>query len=238
MPQVLTTKAVILCPHGGQGTSTPTDPKWSVDGGVVLLENDPGTLACPFLVYPCVGYTLRSMGLNATRIDGRKVMLTTDFNQTLTGLPLTMAETHEVLDNTTPTPIPAGRPAPPLPPELTDMTKPIVTGAPATLAFTTVQQQPPTLNATFALVSAYPLQWILTLINEPLKTHVDLTHGLPPGLTLSPAGGAWNVPTLNVTITMTLAFLSTLIPGRYRFFMTGVSQRGLSGVFEIVLTAS
>jgi hypothetical protein len=234
MPQVLTTKAVILCPHGGKGTSTPTapKPKWSVDGGVVLLENDPGTLVCPFLVYPCLGYTLRSMGLNATRIDGRKVMLTTDFNQTLTGLPLTMAEIHKGIDNTTPAPIPAGQPAPPLPPALTDMTKPIVTGAPATLAFNKVQQQPPTLNATFTLVSTYPLQWMLTLINEPLKTHADLTNGSPPGLTLSRSGGAWNVPTL------TLAFLSSLIPEKYRFFMTGVSRRGLSGVYEIVLPVS
>ena len=47
MPQVLTTNAVIVCPHGGLGTSLPTDPKWSVNGGIVLLEGDTGTLACP-----------------------------------------------------------------------------------------------------------------------------------------------------------------------------------------------
>jgi hypothetical protein len=209
-----------------------------VNGGAVLLENDVGTLVCPFLALPCGGYQLRSMGLNATRSEGRKVMLTTDFNQTYTGLPLTMAETHTVFDNTTPAPIPAGQPAPMLPPELTDMIKPVVTGAPAALAFNKVQQQPPTLTATFTLVSAYPLQWVLTLINEPLKTHTDLTNDAPPGLTLSPSGGTWNVPTLNVTMTLTLAFLSSLALGKYRFFMTGVSRRGLSGVFKIVLTVS
>ena len=44
MPQVLTTNALILCPHMGLGTSIPSDPKWSVNGGFVLLENDVGTL--------------------------------------------------------------------------------------------------------------------------------------------------------------------------------------------------
>jgi len=83
MPQVLTTNAMILCPHGGKGTSVPTDPKWTVNGGVVLLDGDAGTLTCPFIL-PCVGYPLRSMGLNATVIDGRKVMLVTDFTPSIT----------------------------------------------------------------------------------------------------------------------------------------------------------
>jgi hypothetical protein len=174
VPQILTTNAVILCPHLGKGTSTPTNPKWSVNGGVVLVENDAGVLACPFLAYPCIGYQLRSMGLNATQIDGRKVMLTTDFNQTLTGLPLTMIETHQMIDNSTTAPIPPGQAAPPLSPELADVVKPVVSGVPPILAFNSATMQPVTLSAAFTLVSAHPLKWILTLINESLKTNVDL----------------------------------------------------------------
>jgi len=238
MPQVLTTNAVILCPHMGKGTSAPTNPKWSVGGGVVLLENDTGVLACPFVAYPCVGYRLRSMGLNASRIDGRKVILATDFNQTLTGLPLTMTETHKVIDNSAPAPIPPGQPAPPLSPEMADMTKPVVTCVPPTLAFNSVTMQPLTLSATFTLSATHPLQWVLTLINEPLKTNVDLTNGLPPGLTLTPSGGAWNDPAIAITLTMTAAFMAALTPGLSRFFMTGVSRRGLSAGFEMVLTVS
>ena len=66
--------------------------------------------------FPCTGYQLRSMGLNATQIKGERVILATDFNQTCTGLPLTMIETHQIIDNSTPAPIPDGQPAPPLPP--------------------------------------------------------------------------------------------------------------------------
>ena len=55
MPQVLTTNALILCPHGGKGVTAPTDPKWSVNGGTVALEGDPGVITCPFLPLPCVG---------------------------------------------------------------------------------------------------------------------------------------------------------------------------------------
>src|SRR5215204_4671542 len=134
MPQVLTTNAIITCPHGGLGTTTPTDPKWTVNGGFVVLENDPGVLACPF-IYPCVGYQLKSMGLNATQIDGRKVILATDFNQSITGLPLLMVETHQTFDDSTPGPIPAGGTAPPLSPALADAITPVVTVAPPVLAF-------------------------------------------------------------------------------------------------------
>src|SRR5947209_20331276 len=112
MPQVLTTNALILCPHLGQGTSVPSDPKWSVNGGTVLLENEIGALSCPFIPFPCVGYQLHSMGLNATQIDGRQVILTTDFNLTFTGLPLTMTDFHTTIDDSSPAPIPPGGSAP------------------------------------------------------------------------------------------------------------------------------
>ena len=238
MPQVLTTKARILCPHGGQGTSIASNPKWLVNGGAVLLENDTGTLACPFVPYPCVGYRLSSMGLNATRIDGRKVILVTDFNQTLTGLPLIITEFHQAIDDSTPTPIPPGQDAPPLPPALLDMVKPVVTGTPPTLAFNSTTMQPVSVVATFTLFSAYPLKWLLTLINEPAQTNVDMTDALPPGLVVAPAGGNWDTPNLTVTMTMTAAYMAGLGVGQHHFFMTGVNQRGLSGFAEIKLTVS
>ena len=118
MPNVLTTKASIRCPHGTLGVSIPLSPKWSIDGGDVLCEGDSGTFPFCVFVVPCVGYTLQSMGLNATYIDGRRVMLDTDFNTTFTGLPLVMQDLNSTYDDSTPAPIPVGQPPPPLPPEL------------------------------------------------------------------------------------------------------------------------
>ena len=66
MPQVLTTNAMIVCPHGGLGTTIPTVPKWQINGGYVTVEGDSGTLSCPFGLFPCTRYQLGSMGLNAT----------------------------------------------------------------------------------------------------------------------------------------------------------------------------
>ena len=238
MPQVLTSNALIICPHGGIGTSVASDPKWSIQGGLVLLENDTGTLACPFLPFPCIGYQLRSMGLNATRIGLRKVILATDFNQSLTGLPLTMTEFHQVVDNSTPASIPVGQSAPPLSSELADAINPIVVAAPHVLAFNSTTMAPPTLATTFTLTSAFPLLWQLTQINEPLASSVDATNGVPPGLTVSPAGGDWSVSPLVVTLTMTAAYMAALGVGLHHFYMTGVSRRGLSGHFEVVLTVS
>jgi hypothetical protein len=236
VPQVLTTNAVILCPHLGKGISTPKSPKWSINGGIVLVENDAGVLACPFLIYPCIGYQLRSMGLNATRIDGRKVMLMTDFNQTLTGLPLTMIETHPIIDNSSPVPIPDGQPAPPLSPPMADMAKPVVTSSIVNLAFNKTTMSPPTLIVTFTLIAAHPLRWILRQIDEPEQVSNDRTSGQPPGLTVTPSGGVWDVSPLTITMTMTADFMVTLAPLVHRFFMTGVSQRGLSNFAEVVLT--
>ncbi len=238
MPQLLTTNALILCPHGGKGTSVPSVPKWSVNGSFVLVENDVGTLACPFVPLPCGGYKLRSMGLNATRIDGRKAMLATDFNQSFTGLPLIITEFHQAFDNSTPAPLPPGGATTPLDPFLTDLLKPIVTGGPPALAFNLTQLQPAVATATFNLFSDHPLRWILTLINETPPSHHDLTGGLPPNLTLAPSGGAWPTPALTVTLTMTAAYMSSLGLGRHHFFMSGVSRRGLTNFTAIILTVS
>ncbi len=238
MPQLLTTRAVILCPHLGLGTTTPMSPLWSIEGGIVCAEGDTGVLACPFLPYPCVGYRLQSMGLNATQVAGRRAILTTDFNQTLTGLPLTMTELHTTLDNSTPAAIPNGQSAPPLSPALVDTVKPMVAVAPPALAFNTTTMQPATLAATFTLSHPFPLRWMLTLISEPQARHQDVTAGLPPGLTLAPAGGEWTTPTLAVQMTLTAAYVATLGIGLTHFFMAGISQRGLSSWAELVLTVS
>jgi hypothetical protein len=239
MPQVLTTNAIITCPHGGLGTTTPTDPKWTINGGFVVLENDPGVLACPFLIYPCVGYQLKSMGLNATQIDGRKVILVTDFNQSFTGLPLLMAETHQILDDSAPAPIPAGGTAPPLSPALADAIAPVVRVVPPTLAFNSVTSLPPTAIATFNLFSDFPLSWKLVVISEPVGGVRDITSApFPPGLIVAPAGGVWDTPVLVVTVTMSAVFMASLGIGIHHFFMTGVNQRGLNSFAEMGLTVT
>jgi hypothetical protein len=236
MPRVLTTNALIVCPHGGKGTSIPTDPKWSINNGIVLLENDTGMLTCPFIPLPCASYQLKSMGLNATQIDGRKVILETDFNQTLTGLPLLITDFHQTFDDSTVAPIPSGQSAPPLPAELSDTIRPLVTGVPPALAFNSTTMLPPTLLTTFTLTSDHPLQWILTLINEPQKRNLDVTNGLPPALVVAPPGGSWATSALVVTVTMTNLFMASLGIGMHHFYMTAVSRRGLSSYSEVKLT--
>jgi hypothetical protein len=229
MPKVLTTNAIILCPHLGKGTSTPLSPVWKVDGGYVLAEGDTGVLACPFLPLPCAGYTLRSMGLNATKIQGRKVIVVTDFNQSITGLPLTMTESHTTVDSSTPAPLPPRGPAPPLPPAILDLVPPVVTATMPVGTFS-VSTGPPSVVATFQLSSAFPRQWVLTRISEPPPgSHEDLTPGKPPGAVVAPAGGSWTTPSLTVTLTMTAVYMTALGIGKHHFYLTGVSQRGLSG---------
>lgn len=227
MPQLLTTNAFISCPHGGLGTTIPSLPKWQINGGFVCVEGDVGTLSCPFLLYPCIGYRLQSMGLNATQIDGRKAMLVTDFNQSFTGLPLLMVETHPVLDQSTPAPIPPGQSAPPLPPELADAVKPIVTVPQTPFPFSTSAPAPVVIL--FNLTTNFPLKWILTLIDQgPPGQNIDLTDGLPGSVDVFPAGGQWEAPNVQVTVTLGPTFLTALGPGEKDLYLTGVSQRGLS----------
>ena len=99
--------------------------------------------------------------------DGRKVILITDFNLTASGLPITMIDIHPVFDETTPAAIPDGQPAPPLTPEMTDLIKPVVTASLTTQLFTISTNTPPSVVVTFTLISAHPMQWILTQIDEP-----------------------------------------------------------------------
>jgi hypothetical protein len=100
--------------------------------------------------------------------------------------------------------------------------------------------QPAILTASFTLVSAFPMQWFLTLINEPLKSHINVTNGLPPGLMVAPTGGGWSISPLIITLAMNAAFMAALTPGTHRFYMTGVSQRGLAGYTkpELILTVT
>jgi len=226
MPQVLTTNALIVCPHGGIGTTQNTSFKWTIDNGYVALDGDAGTLSCIFLP-PCVGYQLRSMKLNATELDGRNVMLVTDFTESFTGLPLVITEFHPVFDDTTPAPLPYGRSVPPLPPAMTDFAKPVVSSTGPPMLFDHAAPAP--VNATFSLQSPYPLRWILTLIDEPLPGgHADLTSGLPSQVIVSPSGGTWNPASLTVNVTFMITFLQTLALGKHDLYMTGISQRGLS----------
>ena len=39
MPQVLTTNAMIMCPHGGTGSTVPAIPKWQINGGYITKFN-------------------------------------------------------------------------------------------------------------------------------------------------------------------------------------------------------
>lgn len=240
MPQVLTTKAIVLCPHLQRGVSTASDPIWSVDGGFVLLEGDMGifpTCIPPIGIPPCVSYALKSMGLNATKVSGRKVILVTDFNQTLTGLPLLMTETHQTIDDSTPASLPRNESSQGLPPELADTIKPVVTVAPPTGVFS-VTFGPPTLPVVFILFSRFPLKWILTRQSEVPPVHVDATNGEPTGLLVLPAGGYWSSPNLSITMTLSALYMAGLGAGRHHFYMTAVNQRGLNSFAKFDLTVT
>jgi hypothetical protein len=241
MPRVLTTKATIACPHGGQGTTTSMTPIWDIQGGFALAEGDTGVIKnCALMLCPCLTYTLQSMGLNASVIQGRKVILETDYNITNTGLPLLMTDAHTCMDSSTPAPLPPGQSAPQLSPALLDVTTPAVVAAPTMMAFSTTTQLPPTVVFTFTLTAAFPARWILTYLNVSMNQSADWTNSVPPGVVVSPSGGSWaaNQVRLTLTVTLSLPFLSTLPPGAHQFNLTGVNQRGKFGLGVGILTVS
>jgi hypothetical protein len=239
MPQVLTTNATITCPHAGQGKTQPIEKLWSVQGGFVAAENDPGTLTCASTP-PCVGYTLTSMGLNATTLNGRKVILATDFQKSFTGLPLTIVETHSAYDNSSPAALPAGAGSATLAPELLDVAPPIVAVVPPSAVFTSAPPppKPPTFLLTFSLSAPYPLLWILTFINTVAGQAMDATNGIPPGIVVAPAGGSWTPSSLTVTVTITALFAVAQGIGTHEFFMTGVTKRGISAYAKALMVVS
>ncbi len=241
MPRVLTTKAKISCPHGGTGTSTAVPPprQATVDGGLVLLDGDSGLIPCPNVV-PCASYLLTSMALNSTHVDGRNVMLVTDFVQSATGFPLTVSEAHAVFDRTPPpgAPAPAGPGPPEIPPELREDDTPTVTVTPPQLPFSIATfgtaGTPPMLVFTFSVHSEFPRRWTLFHVSPP-TTFVDVTNGLPPGISVSPAGGAWaeSQKLLTVVVTVTGLYASSLPPSLdHSFVLTAINHRGLSAFAE------
>jgi|SRR5262245_14017731 len=237
MPQVLTTTATIKCPHNGVGTTTPATPWVNAQGGFVATEGDVGVLSCPFIP-PCAGYTLTSMGLNASTIGGKKVILATDFQKSFTGLPLAIVETTSVIDDSTPAPLPPGASSQAVSPEMLDLAPPVVLAVPPAVPFTVSTMLPPTAVITFTLTSAFPLSWMLTLLNTTLGTSVDATNGLPTGLVVVPAGGSWTTPSLVVTATMSAAFMASLTPGTHWLYMTGISKRGKSSFYPASVVVS
>ena len=201
----------------------------TVDGGAVLAENDAGVITPTNPFCWCVKYTLRSMGLNASTIGGRKVVLESDFNVTDMGLPLLIKETHKAFDLSTPVPLPPLGPIPGLPPELLDESKPVVT---ATIPVDTFKRPgtPATLVVNFTLAAAFPWKRSLIRLGEAtFGDREDLTPGKPPGATVSPSGDSWTTPNLSVTLTLTAAYMNGLKDGGHNFFMTGVSRRGWPG---------
>ena len=237
MSQVLTTTATILCPHMGKGTTTPATPYVDAQGGYVTCEGDVGVLSCVF-VPPCVGYTLKSMGLNASEIAGHKVILATDFQQSNTGLPLSIVETTMVYDDSTPAPLPPGASSATLAPELLDLAPPVVVAVPPSVPFVMSTMMPAAASVVFTLTSAFPLSWSLALLNGAQGTSMDVTNGGPPGLVVGPMGGSWSSPTLVVTAAMTAAFFSALGPGSHYLYMTGVSKRGKSAYAKVMIMVS
>jgi hypothetical protein len=237
MPQILTTSAQIFCPHSGKGTTNSSTQKWMINSGFVTVENDVGVLSCPFAPLPCGGYQLRSMGLNASQIDGRKVILVTDFNQTFTRLPLLITESHNVVDDSTPAPIPPGQSAPPLSPELADAVPPVVAPPFQALPWVSVPPSPP-LVVTFSLITTFPLQWVLTLISSPTKQKFDLTNGIASQVQVVPSGGAWPSPSFIITVTLSPTFLAGLGIGPQDMYLTAVSKRGLSTYGHATITVS
>jgi hypothetical protein len=255
MPQILTTNAILRCPHQGLGTSVPVPPprQCTIQGGFVLLSGDTGLIPCPNIV-PCASYALTSMNLNSTRLDGRNVMLVTDFIQSVTGFPLTATETHTVFDKTPPpappggaAPQPAGPSAttpPEIPPELQETDKPTVSVAPPELPFSiatfSTSGTPPALIFTFTIHSEYPRRWTLFHISPP-ATYLDVTNGLPPGIVVAPPGGTWSSgqKTLPIVVTVTGLYASSLPPSLdHSFVVTAVNHRGLSAFAEAKIKVS
>jgi hypothetical protein len=238
--RVLTTAATIQCPHGGIGTTTPASQAWTVNGANVVRAADTGTLTCAYIV-PCSGYLLRSMGLNATLLEGLPVILETDVQQSLTGLPLQISDSHTTYDDSTLAPLPPpGSGLPPPAPDLAlaDVAPPVVTVAPPTAPFSVSLQTPQPAVFTFTLVAPFPLSWSLTLLNTVAKVSVPLTDGLPPGAVVAPPGGRWDASPAVVVLTLVGPFMAALGPGTHDLYLTGVTRRGLSAAAHATVVVS
>jgi len=182
-----------------------------------------------------VGYTLKSMGLNATQVDGQKVILVTDFNQSKTGLPLVMADFHQTFDQTTPAPVPAGLPAPPASAAMADFVSPKVKVSPNVFPFSFLYTKTPVVF-NFTMATDHPLLWILTLIDESTGKSKELTNG-DSGVAVIPSGGHWTTPVQPIVVTLAPTYVESLgpAPTKHHLFLTGVSQRGFSDHAEAII---
>ena len=234
MPLVLTTNALVQCVHGGPGTTTPINPIWTVNGGFVTAEGDTGVLACPFILLPCVGYTLKSMHLNATQRAGQQAILVTDFQQSFTGLPLVIQDFHETYDNSTPAPVPSGQVPPPPSPAMADLISPTGSAVPTSTSFSTTTMLPSVVVFSFTMVTDHPMMWTLRLITAT-GLNFDITSGFP-GLTVTPSGGDWTSPLLSVEVSIPAPMVATFGAGASYLYLTGVSQRGLNGFAKATIT--
>jgi hypothetical protein len=245
MPKIWTTNAQVSCPHGGGGTSQAIPPrKATINGGEILLDNDQGVFDSPPCTNrpPCVGYACRSMGLNATSIRGRAVMLVSDFTQTYTGFPVTVVESHVVDDKTLPGTPPATGQV--IPPEMQENDRPTVVAVPPTFPFSKTAfantSQPATVPLTFSLSSQYPLKWMLWQVGPP-ATQLEVTAGIPSQVTVVPVGaspdGTWSSPSATVSVTVMGTYLATL-NGDHAFVLTAVNRRGFSAFDKATVSIS
>lgn len=246
MPKVWTTNAQVSCPHGGGGTSQAIPPRRAtISGGEILLDGDQGVFdrpPCPNTP-PCAGYALHSMGLNATSIQGRSVMLVSDFTQTFAGFPVAVVESHVVDDKTLPGTPPASGAV--IPPEMQESDRPTVVCVPPTLPFSIATfgstSQPAALPFAFALSSPHPLKWMLWQVGPP-ATQLDVTAGLPSQVTVLAVGaspdGSWSSPSATVSVTITGTYAATLAPGNHEFVLTAVNRRGFSAFDKGALVVS
>jgi hypothetical protein len=246
MPKIWTENAKVSCPHGGGGRNIPAPPRLAkISGGEIMLDGDQGIFDSPPCLNtpPCAGYALKSMGLNATSIQGRAVMLVSDFTQTYTGFPVTVVESHVVNDKTLPATPPASGQV--IPPEMQENDKPTVVCVPPQLPFSIATfsstSQPAMLPFTFSLSSQFPLKWMLWQVGPPF-TKLDVTSGLPSQVTVVPVGaspdGTWLSPSATVMVTITGTYAATLAPGNHEFVLTAVNRRGFSKFDKGVLAVS
>jgi len=246
MPKICTANAQVSCSHGGGGTSQAIPPRLAkISGGEILLDGDQGVFDSPPCTNtpPCAGYALRSMGLNATSIQGRPVMLVSDFTQTYTGFPVAVVESHVVTDKTLPgTPPSTGQV---IPPEMQETDTPTVLCVPPQLPFSIATfsstSQPAMLPFTFSLSSQFPLKWMLWQVGPP-AIQLDVTAGIPSQVTVIPAGaspdGTWSSPSATVSVTITGTYAATLAPGNHELVLTAVNRRGFSKFDKGVLVVS
>ena len=237
MPEILTTNAQIKCPHGGKGSIVlARERKFTIADGDVCLTGDTGTIAgCALLSYPCASFTLQSLNLNATEVDGKAIILHSDFQKTSTGFPLIiLPETMIGIDDSILAGIPAGQSAAPLSAAMADETAPTVLGIAPLNSFTLSSFMPASLSMTFTLTSQFPSSWMLNFIDSKTGRTLELHKTVVPGIVVSPNDGVWRQSPLTISVNLSAAFLSTLLPATdHQLVMIAINERGLSG-FEII----